>query len=96
MKSIFTICLALWSFSAFSFQEKPNIILQFENLKSDSVCIGYSSFADPNNEISDTVSLKNGALTYRLAIKDFSNVVIVPLSLVHKFKNGKKFFFKAP
>ncbi|MBC7614953.1 MAG: TlpA family protein disulfide reductase, partial [Pedobacter sp.] len=82
MKANFTLCLILLCFSAFS-QEKPNIILHFENLKSDSVIIGYSSFADPNNEITDTAIFKS-----------FSNVVIVPLSLIHKFKNGNRFFLQ--
>lgn len=94
MKSIFIIFLSFWSLTAFTSETKPNIILHFENLKSDSVIIGYSSFADPNNEISDTVQLKNGSLTYHIDVKNFTNVVIVPLSLIHKFKNGKRFFLQ--
>jgi len=79
---------------AFASEEKPNILLHFENLQSDSVIVAYSSFADPDNEISDTTILKNGSLAYHLDVKSFSNIVILPLSLIHKFKNGKKFFLQ--
>ncbi|RZL04664.1 MAG: TlpA family protein disulfide reductase, partial [Pedobacter sp.] len=70
-------------------QEKNNVTFKLENGGADTVLIGYTSESDKAlDEFIDTAVLKNGMLQYNMKFKGFIRGVIIPFSLMERFKSG--------
>ncbi|KQC00065.1 TlpA disulfide reductase family protein [Pedobacter sp. Hv1] len=68
---------------------KITLTLQLKSLPTDSVSIYYQILSNPDIEVEHTAQLKNGMLKYEVNINEPIKLMIMPLSLIHKFKNGK-------
>lgn len=82
--------LLLFSLFQISVHAQSEINLRIENSTSDTVIINIGPIADPESGRMDTIYLKNGTAKYAFSVKEASQVVIIPMELIHVFKNGLK------
>jgi len=78
-------------FFYFAAKAQSEISVRIANLKSDSVIINIGPVNDPESGKVDTLVLKNGMTKFPYKVKEFSQVIIIPLDLIHKFKNGRQY-----
>lgn len=84
------LIIFLCSLFQISAHAQSEINLRIENSTSDTVIINIGPIADPESGKMDTLYLKNGTVKYTFNIKEASQVVIIPMELIHIFKNGVK------